>query len=210
MPQPPMFPRPQNPDVAYYEALGEFIDEFAKVEAALHLTLWRYAKTPAPIAQAVFSGVRVDGAISFINRIFEVADHSDEAKADLGHIFKQLKLINDARNLIIHYGSVPVPNMLVGRVSTNALVALTEERLRSIPASARFLDDMTSDLRKIQMHLIVNHFVREPGVPPPYTEDELALLTAAWRHRPPPPKRRRSKTPDRSPTQPPPPESSQG
>lgn len=54
---------------AYNLALGRFISVFSQVETELQGYLWKFAGVPAPTAQAIFSGVRVDAAIQLINRI---------------------------------------------------------------------------------------------------------------------------------------------
>jgi hypothetical protein len=143
---------------AYYAALGNFADTFSRVEAAIAYSLWHYAGTNRNIASAVFSGVRVKEAMSFIRRIAEVTNLRADLRADLENIFTQLGHITDARNDILHYGATNIAEHRGGRGSvTNALKALTEEKTKSFPISPNILNDMTADLQEIMFHLRTNH-----------------------------------------------------
>jgi hypothetical protein len=74
----------------YWSALGEFMDTFAAVEAAMQIVLWHYARTSIPIARAIFSGVRIKEAIGFVNRICEIGGPTADLRDDLKYVFTQL------------------------------------------------------------------------------------------------------------------------
>ena len=167
---------------AYYEALGRFVHVFAKVEMAMAFTLWRYAKTQRKIARAIFSGVRVESAMSLIKRLTEVADISANDRQELEYVFTQLGIINRARNDLIHYGAE-------GSNVTNRLKALTDEPIRSFPISPTILDDMSADLNKIIFHLHRNHMGRHTLLP----NRTLETLRAAWQYIPPSPPKSQGK-----------------
>jgi hypothetical protein len=181
-----MSEEPDEATKAYWLALGEFIDKFSDIEALTQLLLWQYAGVPMEIGRALFSGVRAKEAMSFIARISEVSPPHDENKPDREYVFTQLGIINDARNLIVHYGAEPAGRGVL--VVTNWLTALTEERhLRTIPISPEILAHLTADLRKAEVHLVERHLRREKGLISPFSSADLALLHVSWRYTPPQP-----------------------
>jgi hypothetical protein len=120
-----------------------------------------------------------------IRRLAEVGVIPPEEWAPLEPVLAQLKHISGKRNTILHYGAVDVAE---GRgLVTDAMVALTMERVKSFPISPDILSDMTDDLNKIFIHLLMRHAGRpvlranHPGL------DEI--LRAAWRYIPPQPKK---------------------
>lgn len=166
----------------YRQALGHFVENFAKVEAALQMTLWHYAKTPPDIARAVFSGTRADGAMSFIRRVLSVSPIEPEKKAEVEGLFIQLKAINDVRNSILHYGTYAVEEET--GVTTNALVALTRAHERAFPISTGIIKAMTDDLSTILVRLRMGHM----GLPPLPIEEHPKLakrLAVPWQYKPP-------------------------
>jgi hypothetical protein len=87
----------------YYEALGRFVAQFAGVEATLFWALIFHGKINQKVAQAIFSGTRVDQAMSFISRICEAIDPGEERRSELRDVFTQLRAINDVRNSLLHH-----------------------------------------------------------------------------------------------------------
>jgi hypothetical protein len=85
--------------IGYYRALGEFVDTFANIEEVIFLYLSELAGVDHDTARAVFSGVRIHDAISFIKRIAEV--RGVQLSAELDDVLGQLQIINDVRNLIL-------------------------------------------------------------------------------------------------------------
>jgi len=161
----------------YHAALGRFVAMFAIAETAIQLTLWHYAKTPAPVARSVFSGVRTNEGINFVKRIVEATGVEAEAKIELEYVTQQLGIINGARNSILHHGALSVAE---GRgIVPNALVALTPEKITAFPISPQILDDMTNDLRKIIVHLHAHHM----GRPPPRGNWLDPVLRSTWRYK---------------------------
>lgn len=132
----------------YWAALGHFIDLFARAESMLQVLLWRKAGVTHQVAQAVFSGVRIDAAKDFINRIHAAND--EERDPQLIETFEQLGVISKARNDIVHFGTVTSGT---DRFMTNALLAHVPAKVRTVVVSASILDDMTADLVRIVLHL---------------------------------------------------------
>jgi hypothetical protein len=175
----------RDPD--YHAALGRFIEQYAEAEFAMASLLWGVAKVSAPIARAIFSGVRSEGASQFIVRIFDVIDAPKEHKEEFKFITAKLKLIRDARNLVIHdetrRGRDGIPYLV-----TNRRVALDKERLRERPMSAAILQQMTDDLEKIVGHLLLllAQSKNAPKAEIEFIKDVYATeLDAPWQYKPP-------------------------
>ena len=166
-------------DRDYLLALGEFIDQFARTEAMLHYVLRHFAKTSQNIGNAVFSGVRVDAAVSFIRRIAEVEDPGETARKQIDFLFTHLAEINNLRNDIVHYGS----EIRGGgrRVTTNRIMALTADRIRERAVSPEILRDAASDLNKINIHLSAHLLIHMPNQ---IMEGFRPILDASWRYKP--------------------------
>src|SRR5690606_18894907 len=138
----------------YYEALGRFVDMFARTEAAVTPTLWHYAKTVPEIAKIVFSGTRTDLPSTFNRQIAEATGVSQELRDDLDDVLRHLTDINKVRNHVLHYGAEP-ESVAQGRaIVSDALRAKGEPT--TFPISPTILSDMTSDLHKIIAHLDQN------------------------------------------------------
>jgi hypothetical protein len=123
---------------------------------------------------------------------------------DLAPTLDQLNFINSLRNDILHHGANWVAE---GRGTvTNAMMALTEERITSFAISPAILDDMTADLRKIILHMLVRHAGR-PAPKAPYNRQWIdSVLREPWRYTqppsPPPKKNRPSKQAQAAPPKP--------
>ena len=183
---------------AYWQALGQFLDMFATVEATLFFALSHYAKTPPNTARAIFSGVRVDTATSFLRRIMEVENISLDLAADLKSALDQLHIINKVRNDLVHYGALSVSDNADVMIVTNALLALTKDRLHTTPVSVQILDDLVADLHKIQAHLVTRHVgwgPNESGFVDVVMPERGRLLSISWRYKSPPQSHGRSRTP---------------
>lgn len=165
----------------YFEALGRFVHMFARMESALTLSLWFYAKTPHPIARAVFSGVRTKEAVAALGRIATVTAVSPEVRADITEIASHVRGLTEARNDILHYGAERVAE---GNANvSNAIKALSEEHISVFQVSPAILADMTADCRKIIMLLRGRH----AGIPALKSiRNRLALETILhqpWRYK---------------------------
>jgi hypothetical protein len=154
---------------------------FAKVENAIVRTLQRLSKVSVEVAQAIFSGVRSEGAIQNINRILEISDPINDAnRKRFSRAFEQFRHINDVRNLLLHHG---IESSGKDLVTTNRKTALTESRVRSIPISAETLEQMTEDLGKIDALLTLTAIARGGDL-----EDADAIyreLQKPWLYKPP-------------------------
>jgi hypothetical protein len=130
----------------YFEALGRFAHAYARVESIIALSLWYSAGISHPIAKAVFSGVKIKETSGFLKRIAEVTGMDKTRRDELDAVLKQLGDITAARNDILHYGAEYVAE---GRASvTNALKALTADRITNLDVSPKALAQIDSRLAK--------------------------------------------------------------
>jgi hypothetical protein len=195
MSEKPHDPNPLNPPTAemreYWEALGRFIDHFARVEAHIAVNLWRLAGIQVRVAQALLSGVRLDHATGLIVRVLEATKAEQSVKDEYAYMFTQLGHINKIRNDTVHYGT----EFTLGTEfkTTNKLVAYLDEKARETPISTSILNQMSDDLTTIQGMLgrrltagWVPDDVRDQIFGPPQPQ-------AAWRYKPPSRASRRDK-----------------
>jgi hypothetical protein len=188
-----------DPNTSYFTALGRFIDAFAQAEMTIQFVLWYYAKTPLKIARVVFSGGRVDAASRHLTRLAEVGIISPEDWLDLEPTKQQLNIISGQRNELLHYGSHITPGR-EERIVTNAMMALTEERITSFPISPKILGQMTADLHKITLHFHVRHMGHSEMVRKNLALDKI--LHSAWQYKPPEQAQNRRKPHGSGPKQP--------
>lgn len=141
---------------AYYESLGRFVDMFAGVETAITLTLRKYAKTAPEIAKIVFSRTSLAQSCALIKELAQATGSAPELREDLTSVLKQLGIITEVRNSVLHNGAKSVAEGQ-GLVS-NALRA--KKVPMEFPISPEALDKMTSDLRLIAVHLNYRHLGR--------------------------------------------------
>jgi hypothetical protein len=167
----------------YWQALGYFVDEFARTEAQMQLALWRVAGVPDDIAKAIFSGTKIDAAIGFIRRIIEVRPIPDDKHKILESALVQLKAINDVRNLIVHYGA-KFNHASDTLVASNRRSAHSERSLKEQPVSVQMLRNMALDLNKASVHLAAAAGVDSP-FPKVLNHLFQSTLESAWLYTPP-------------------------
>jgi hypothetical protein len=156
---------------AYFRNLGIFVHVFAFVEDWMLLLLHQFSNVHDKAAPALFSGLRVDQAISLIRRLYEAHGHAIDPELD--HAFRQLATINSTRNDILHYGGLGPGDE---RIVSTRRAAHTPDRIRVFPVSSKVLDDMSTDLLTIVV-AFQNVIQRSrPWLEPP--EDMLASVMA--------------------------------
>jgi hypothetical protein len=170
----------------YYEALGRFVDMFARAETAVTLTLWHYAKTSPEMAKIVFAGVRIELGSTYIRQLAAITRAPRELRDDLEDVLQQLGIINGVRNAILHYGTETESVAKGNAIVSDALKAKGEPS--SFPISPTILTQMRFDLYKIIGHLNVRHLGKTPG----YTILGDPTLRS-WQYKRPSPRKGRSK-----------------
>jgi hypothetical protein len=179
----------------YFKALGIFVHAFAEVEGWMLTMLTMLSGVRDESGPALFSGVRIEQGISFIRRLYEA--HRCPIDPALDEALRQLAIINNVRNRILHYGG------LVGgdaRVVSTYRAAHIPERIQEFPISATKLDAMSEDL----LTIIYLFSVVLPRSRPWIIPDSVpAFEPPAWQHKPqsptPDPDRSRDQTPKREP-----------
>jgi hypothetical protein len=139
---------------AYNLALGRFVSIFSMVECCLQTYLWHFAGISKPTAQAVFSGIRVDGAMQLINRIADAHNWHDPAKERIKYVFSQLGMINRLRNDILHYGAETPADLGGDWIVSNKQFAHIPERIQETKINPKILKDATYDLVRINLHVL--------------------------------------------------------
>jgi hypothetical protein len=131
----------------YLRAVGAFVTYFAIAENYVHKVLWKFAGVTPIIATCIFSGTRIDGAISYLKRIAEATDWPENKKTLLNYIALQLGEITQLRNDLLHFGASGDPEETL--IVTNKKFAHIESRIRETKISASILKDVRRDLLMI-------------------------------------------------------------
>jgi hypothetical protein len=168
---------------SYWQALGQFIEQFSVAETFLFHLHGEYAKVSLNTARAVFSGMRTEQLIKNIIRIWERETPDADTKNELDDVFKQFRAINTVRNIMIHNVSRPANEMV--RTVDDFARALRQKREHKLHISLEIMAAMTADLEKIAMHF-VSHLLF-PEVPQPITLAIRAMivpvLNDAWQYK---------------------------
>jgi hypothetical protein len=138
----------------YLKEVGWFVTMFAIVEHNVHETLRHYVGISPVMAACIFSGTRMDGAISYLKRIAEATNWPAQKKNTLNHISSQLGEITQLRNDLLHYG-VSNDHPDAALVITNKKYAHVESRIRTTRISTEILKDAIFDLMIILVGLSV-------------------------------------------------------
>jgi hypothetical protein len=165
----------------YHKTLGEFVSKFSEVEANLISALWHFAGVQRPIAQAVLTGTKVEGAISFINRVADAKHWRKSRRASFKEFSDQFGLINKLRNDILHNGS----NWTASQTwtVTNRFFAHAPSKIRTYPVSADLLKRAKSDLELIETKLIL--FTWGYAMKPKTKRDFKESALHPWQYKPP-------------------------
>ncbi len=145
----------EKKNAPYMFALGNFISMFSALEAKLQAALWKFAGVSPPGAQAVFSGVRVNGAMQFINRLADAQNWDKARKDELQFMFAQLGIINRLRNDLLHYGASWQELEDETFVITNKPFVHVPERIQETRITPEILKDAAFDTAQILLRLIV-------------------------------------------------------
>lgn len=175
---------------AYYTTLGKFVSDFSRVETTLHNSLWAVAGVPPPVAQAIFSGFRIEGCLQLIRRIADAKKWPAANKNRLEEIASHLGPINKLRNDILHYGvTIDLGAEDAWLLSNKGFVHIPE-KIRETSITPALLKAASSDLGKLSGLIITLTFhVLTPdhadGIQK-RLEDSPLRLKSAWLYKPPP------------------------
>jgi hypothetical protein len=168
----------------YFHTFGLFIDHFAHLESYLAWFLRETAGIDKPTARAVFSGVRVETAVSHIRRIYEARE--TEIDPLLASALTQVSVLNGLRNDLVHHPlTYSDPR---GPLVSTKLVAHTPAKVRMTITSTRLLQAAILDLHQIGLTLLSVALAESGGQ---IQDDRVRRNVAkelrhAWRYRPQP------------------------
>lgn len=134
----------------YFHTFGLFIDSFANLEATLAWFLRDIAGVDAETGRAIFSGTRVETAVSHIKRIFEA--RGQQMPPRLLGALSQISVINGMRNDLVHHPLITSETK--GMHYSTKLVAHIPERIRETPISTRILRSAIADMNQIYATLL--------------------------------------------------------
>jgi len=166
----------------FAQALGGFAWNYSLIEYAVQSTLWKLAGVKEPLAQAIFTGIRVDGASQMISRIADAQEWPQAKRKEAKYIFDQLSLINKLRNDVLHYGAYRLGS---DYIISNRRWVHTPPRIRELRITPATLEAASEDIGQILTRL---HFLdgSAKNFPPEISDGMKSVLKASWRFKPPP------------------------
>jgi hypothetical protein len=142
----------------FHTSLGSFMDLFSAIESVLLFVVQFYAKTDWTVTKAMMSPLRVENAITTLNRIIEARRLRGKKISELKTVLTQLGEINKTRNDILHHGLVKDPK---GRdnlyLISNKFIARSPKTVFKIRISKTHIDQMRADLLEIHFRLAIRH-----------------------------------------------------
>jgi hypothetical protein len=165
----------------YFRSLGEFMTIFSSVEVNLQMAVWEFAGLSEPVAKAILPSLRIEMAMSTINRIADTQSWNAEKRAELEDMFWHLGEINKLRNDILHYGAAMDGSEWI--TVTNKAFAHVPNKVRTLRISSTTLKEATLDLVKIQTHLVALAWGHR--MPLTARASMSDILTSAWRYKSP-------------------------
>lgn len=173
-------------DDPFFSELGQFILNYSQAEAAVKGVIAHECGVSYEVGRALFSDMRLRPIIDKLRRVHEakgtkILPKIDEALVQFAHI-------NDMRDKLMHQGFSYEEGAFF---TSNAHLAATDARIRTLPISAVDLRAMIGDLRRIQLYFWLWGVPPFEGAPIP----ALAALAktfegerpSPWRYKPPQP-----------------------
>lgn len=192
--------------VAFWRALGQFLDAYAVVEMMLNVLVVRYADMTWENARALFLPLRVDAASNHLSRLIAGKFVRGKRATELTAIIQQLGQINRMRNDILHLGARPRGLPTGPFTVTNRMYARSQAHLRRRNVSVTMLNSMFYDLMEISFRIMVMLMAkrRREGNITPLDDLQIALARQAglspyrvrpiaWRYTPQPQSSRRNR-----------------
>jgi hypothetical protein len=155
-----IFPKIPGHD-EYLLALGKFINLYAQIEKELVVVLANYGNLSPNIAKALFSNARPDTTMTGIRRVVHVRKLRGPRIKELYAVLDQLGKITRLRNDLVHLGGLPkrdsegVNHETKFEIS-NQILAHSRKVRRTIPITAKILDDAHGDLVAISLRLVTH------------------------------------------------------
>ncbi len=167
-------------DTPYFAAVGTFIAQYAKAEAAAHSLARSLSGLPEWKARVVFGGMRLPDVLSRIRAMMEHDNIIGADREEIKACFEQLKIIGFERHKLVHdsvdyrESGIHVNNWETAR--TPASVEFQEFDLLD-------LGNMKSDCLTVALRL---YYVASPDARKEYSQDLLDKLHQPWLYKPSP------------------------
>jgi hypothetical protein len=161
----------------YFEALGKFVNAFARAEAFTHFVFPTFSKLPPTMAMAVKGGMRLSDLMPIIRRVMEINDFEDEARTEVDTLFTQLNEISIFRDRILHRGAEMLPDGTFESHNHATMKAI--ENLEIVKFTLEDIQGATSDLSRIALRIAM--FMSKDD---DLDEAVMQYLYAPWRYKP--------------------------
>lgn len=163
----------------YYQALGRFIDNFARMEVLLKRFLIKMLKVDDAVGRVVTGGLRADNLATYVLRTNEITPLPGSNPAFVEEAVKHFSAINTVRNDILHAGAILRDGKLV---ISNAPVARTPTHKHEFTVSEEQIQQMADDLDKMLPHFFLCLML--PTQAAELRPKVQFLLDRAWRSKP--------------------------
>lgn len=151
----------------YHQALGVFVEMFAKAEEMTRIALWTIAGVDAPTSRALWERIQVNRAIAAIRKLH--AERRESLSPALGEALDQLSDIAQVRNMILHQGTYLDTG---GNLITSTWRYYDPpDNVKQFNVSAPFLNVLSQDLQLVIARLST-HFAapKDPAHAAKYAE----------------------------------------
>ena len=166
-----------SPPERYYTLLGQFVDEYARIEYSMSAVLRISLGTSRQVAETLFSGTRVTKAIDFIKRFHTAKGMPLDPM--LEKAFPKIAELTTVRDRLLHYG---------GKFEDG--VAIATDRYRNIPSKQYWLKFTLEDLEKIVEDTVTANgclvsfwLARRPRKENSHFNAWLVIAQKPWRYR---------------------------
>lgn len=163
----------------YYQALGEFIDNFARMEVVLKRFLIKMLRVDDAVGRVVAAGLRADTLATYVLRINEMTPLPGSDAAFVVEAVKHFSAINTVRNDILHQGATLRDGKLV---ISNAPVARTPAHKHEFNVTEEQIQQMADDMAKMLTHFFLHLML--PAQAAALRPKVQFLLDRAWRSKP--------------------------
>ena len=141
-------------DASYYEAFGEFMHRYSRVETLLHF-LFRYCLGAGmdkgrKLASAIAGGMRSSDLMSLIRRVAKVRDLPEATQIEIDAIFSHLSAISLLRDYLVHRGTTAAES---GLISENTFTAKVLEDVQVLKLNLDDIKKATLDCKVMFLRL---------------------------------------------------------
>jgi hypothetical protein len=118
----------------YFEALGRFVHEFARAEAAVHIGIHRFAGVSSETAAKFKGGMRLSDLVT-VTRHLAKANRDRLSTGRVKELLDQLDKISSLRNQVVHSGVQTASEKVESDPNYRGARALRAADRRAAPSS---------------------------------------------------------------------------